>query len=354
MRYPADPSLSAGSRRAGDPCQDVDAPCSVAREAFPAWRDRLSAERADDPAPRRRPHGGAPLRSGGVDGLRERQALARGRRRRRRGDRLPALLRPQAERLLQPVPMDDVLGEDNDYFREPAASRRHRAVELPARDHHRHEQRRARDRQQRHPQAGGAVAAHRRQAGGVLREAGVPRGGRAVSARARRRGRWALVEHPDVATIAFTGSRGRPGHHARRGRGRPGQRSVKRVIAEMGGKNAIIVDDDADLDQAVAGVVTSAFGYAGQKCSACSRLIVVGSAYDEAIARLAPAVESLVVGPPHEPATFVPPVISEQARQRSRAYIEAGKQKARLLVQGRRPPGDGYFVRADRLRRRRA
>src|SRR5207302_1369070 len=100
---------------------------------------------------------------------------------------------------------------------------------------------------------------------------------------------------------------------------KPGQRNVKRVIAEMGGKDAIIIDDDADLDQAVGGVVTSAFGYAGQKCSACSRLIVVGNAYEEVIARLAPAVASLVVGPPTDPATFVPPVISAQVR----AKIEA-------------------------------
>jgi RHH-type proline utilization regulon transcriptional repressor/proline dehydrogenase/delta 1-pyrroline-5-carboxylate dehydrogenase len=112
----------------------------------------------------------------------------------------------------------------------------------------------------------------------------------------------------------------------------------------MGGKNAIIVDDDADLDQAVAGVVSSAFGYAGQKCSACSRLIVVGSAYEELIARLAPAVESLVTGPPHDPATFVPPVISRQAMEKIQGYIENGKKAAHLLVQAARPEGQGYFV----------
>jgi RHH-type proline utilization regulon transcriptional repressor/proline dehydrogenase/delta 1-pyrroline-5-carboxylate dehydrogenase len=125
---------------------------------------------------------------------------------------------------------------------------------------------------------------------------------------------------------------------------RPGQRSVKRVVAEMGGKNAIIVDDDADLDQAVAGVITSAFGYAGQKCSACSRLIIVGSAYDETVSRLASAVESLVVGPPHDPASFVPPVIGETARRKITGYIEAGRRTARLLVQGACPDGEGYFV----------
>src|SRR5207249_2345830 len=135
-----------------------------------------------------------------------------------------------------------------------------------------------------------------------------------------------LVEHPDVDLIAFTGSK-EVGLSivAAAAQTRPGQRNVKKVIAEMGGKNAIIVDDDADLDQAVAGAVVSAFGFAGQKCSACSRLIVVGSAYDEAIARLGPAVRSLIVGPPHDPATFVPPVITREARDRIQGYIEGGK-----------------------------
>jgi RHH-type proline utilization regulon transcriptional repressor/proline dehydrogenase/delta 1-pyrroline-5-carboxylate dehydrogenase len=124
----------------------------------------------------------------------------------------------------------------------------------------------------------------------------------------------------------------------------PGQREVKRVIAEMGGKNAIIVDDDADLDQAVAGVITSAFGYAGQKCSACSRLIVVGSAYDELLARLGPAVQSLMVGPPDDPATFVPPVIGRSQQEKIRAYIENGRRTAQLLVEGSRPDGEGSYV----------
>jgi RHH-type proline utilization regulon transcriptional repressor/proline dehydrogenase/delta 1-pyrroline-5-carboxylate dehydrogenase len=155
----------------------------------------------------------------------------------------------------------------------------------------------------------------------------------------------ALVDHPGVSMIAFTGSKD-VGLSIVRSAAvvQPGQREVKRVIAEMGGKNAIIVDDDADLDQAVAGTITSAFGYAGQKCSACSRLIVVGSAYDEVLARLGPAVQSLVVGPPHDPSTFVPPVISRAQQQKISGYIENGRKTARLLVEGRRPEGDGSFV----------
>jgi RHH-type proline utilization regulon transcriptional repressor/proline dehydrogenase/delta 1-pyrroline-5-carboxylate dehydrogenase len=155
----------------------------------------------------------------------------------------------------------------------------------------------------------------------------------------------ALVEHRDVDNIAFTGSR-EVGLSIVRAAAQvsKGQRNVKRVIAEMGGKNAIIIDDDADLDQAVAGAVISAFGYAGQKCSACSRLIIAGSAYDEALARLGPAVESLIVGPAHDPATFVPPVISAQARDKINGYIETGGATAKVLASGRTPAGPGYYV----------
>jgi RHH-type transcriptional regulator, proline utilization regulon repressor / proline dehydrogenase / delta 1-pyrroline-5-carboxylate dehydrogenase len=154
-----------------------------------------------------------------------------------------------------------------------------------------------------------------------------------------------LVDHQDVDMIAFTGSK-EVGLGIIRSASevRPGQRNVKHVIAEMGGKNAIIVDDDADLDQAVAGTVVSAFGYAGQKCSACSRLIVVESAYAETLERLAAAVESLVVGPPHEPSTFVPPVISDSASKTVHGYVEAGQEAARLLVRGARPEGPGHYV----------
>jgi RHH-type proline utilization regulon transcriptional repressor/proline dehydrogenase/delta 1-pyrroline-5-carboxylate dehydrogenase len=154
----------------------------------------------------------------------------------------------------------------------------------------------------------------------ILREAGVPPAVVQYLPGAGSKAGQALVEHPGVDIVAFTGSSAVGLGIIQSAAATPfGQANVKHVIAEMGGKNAIIIDEDADLDQAVAGVVTSAFGYAGQKCSACSRLIVVGSAYDEAVSRLAHAVESLVAGPPHLPESFVPPVISEGARPRSRA-----------------------------------
>jgi RHH-type proline utilization regulon transcriptional repressor/proline dehydrogenase/delta 1-pyrroline-5-carboxylate dehydrogenase len=180
----------------------------------------------------------------------------------------------------------------------------------------------------------------------ILREAGVPEdvvhylpGPGEVAGRA-------LVEHPDVDIIAFTGSK-EVGLSilASAAIVRKGQLQPKRVIAEMGGKNAIIIDEDADLDQAVSGVVRSAFGYAGQKCSACSRLIVVGTAYLEVLSRLSAAVESLIVGPPEDPATDVPPVISREAQQRIAGYIEGGRASARLLAQADVTVSDGYYVR---------
>jgi len=160
----------------------------------------------------------------------------------------------------------------------------------------------------------------------------------------------ALVEHPDVALIAFTGSRAvglainaraaeisqgkvpdaPAGLQAER---RPsGTRMVKRVIAEMGGKNAIIVDADADLDEAVLGVAKSAFGYAGQKCSACSRAIVLSEVYDAFLNRLIEATRSLALAAPEEPATFIGPVIDDESQQRILKYIEIGKQEGRLVL----------------------
>src|SRR5206468_2791033 len=103
----------------------------------------------------------------------------------------------------------------------------------------------------------------------------------------------ALVDHPHVVGIAFTGSQ-QVGLHIIQAAAKvqPGQELVKRVVCEMGGKNAIVVDDDADLDEAVAGVLKSSFGYSGQKCSACSRVIAVGTAYEPFIARLTEACKS--------------------------------------------------------------
>jgi RHH-type transcriptional regulator, proline utilization regulon repressor / proline dehydrogenase / delta 1-pyrroline-5-carboxylate dehydrogenase len=144
-----------------------------------------------------------------------------------------------------------------------------------------------------------------------------------------------LVQSPDVDMIAFTGSRTvglEINRQAAAAEGR--QFGVKKVIAEMGGKNAIIVDDDADLDEAVLGVVQSAFGYAGQKCSACSRAIVLEGVYDLFLERLVGAVKSLKVGSVEDPGTFVGPVIDADAKQRIEEFIGQGTQTCRVAVAG--------------------
>src|SRR5207249_4574647 len=144
-----------------------------------------------------------------------------------------------------------------------------------------------------------------------------------------------LAEHPDVALVAFTGSRG-VGMVLKRQTAElaPGQTHIKRLIAELGGKNAIIIDDDADLDEAVSGTVASAFGYQGQKCSACSRVIVMEPLYDVVLERLIEATKSLKVGPAEDPACKVGPVIDAEARDRILGYIEKGKQECRLAYAG--------------------
>jgi RHH-type proline utilization regulon transcriptional repressor/proline dehydrogenase/delta 1-pyrroline-5-carboxylate dehydrogenase len=154
----------------------------------------------------------------------------------------------------------------------------------------------------------------------------------------------ALVTHPHIATIAFTGSK-TVGLHilAEAARIVPGQATVKRVIAEMGGKNAIVVDETADLDEAITGVVTSFTGYAGQKCSACSRAIVHRAVYDPFVARLREAVLSLEIGDPVDPGTRVGPVIDARAQAGIQRVISEGRQEGRLLVQ-RSVERDGYFV----------
>jgi RHH-type proline utilization regulon transcriptional repressor/proline dehydrogenase/delta 1-pyrroline-5-carboxylate dehydrogenase len=151
-----------------------------------------------------------------------------------------------------------------------------------------------------------------------------------------------LVAHPGVAMIAFTGSRAVGlSILAQAGRAAPGQHEVKRVVCEMGGKNAIIVDDDADLDEAVAGVIRSAFGYAGQKCSACSRLITVGGVSGAFTTRLIAACRSLVIAPPEEPRCELGPVIDAEAYERLMAVM--ADPGAEPLFVGK-APGEGFFV----------
>ena len=151
-----------------------------------------------------------------------------------------------------------------------------------------------------------------------------------------------MVDHPRTRFIAFTGSKEvglrineRAAHTP------PEQLWIKRVIAEMGGKDAIVVDAGADLDAAAEGVVASAFGYQGQKCSACSRLIAVDSVYDELVRRVAARASDLRVGRVEDPETQVGPVISEGAMNGILQYMEVGKREGKLLCGGRRARGPG-------------
>ena len=156
-----------------------------------------------------------------------------------------------------------------------------------------------------------------------------------------------LVGSPNVDCIAFTGSR-QVGLaiNEQAAASHVSQLGVKHVIAEMGGKNAIIVDSDADLDEAVAGVIQSAFGYSGQKCSSCSRAIVLEDAYDEFLARLIEAAKSLKVGPAEDPSTDIGPVIDEDSVTRILKFIEIGETEGRLVLGGIDPnlAAEGYYV----------
>lgn len=153
-----------------------------------------------------------------------------------------------------------------------------------------------------------------------------------------------LTQHPRVHLIAFTGSQAVGSQiYADAAVLRPGQTHLKRVIAEMGGKNAIIIDHSADLDQAIAGVIRSAFGYSGQKCSACSRVIVLDSIYDTFLKRLVEAAQSLNIGATDRASTTVGPVITAEAQAQIRNYIALGKTEAAVALE-RTAPESGYFV----------
>ena len=154
-----------------------------------------------------------------------------------------------------------------------------------------------------------------------------------------------LVGHPRTRYIAFTGSKD-VGLHINElaARTAPGQIWIKRVLAEMGGKDSIIVDSETDLDQAVEGVAVSAFGYQGQKCSACSRAIVDAKVYDAFLEKLKARVEKIKVGPPTDPANYMGPVINAGSKKSILEYIEVGKKEGRLISGGGEAPGPGNYL----------
>ncbi|MBI4774294.1 MAG: aldehyde dehydrogenase family protein, partial [Deltaproteobacteria bacterium] len=155
----------------------------------------------------------------------------------------------------------------------------------------------------------------------------------------------ALLKHPKVALVVFTGSKEvglgliRKGSHVY-----PGQRIIRRVIAELGGKNAIILDESGDPDQAVIGITQSAFGYSGQKCSAASRVILLDTIYDQMLERIVERARSLAVGPAEDPATTIGPLISEGQLRSVQAYVDLGKREAKLALEAPAPELAGNFM----------
>jgi 1-pyrroline-5-carboxylate dehydrogenase len=154
-----------------------------------------------------------------------------------------------------------------------------------------------------------------------------------------------IVQHPKTRYIGFTGSKEvglRISELA--GKAVPGQIWIKRTVLEMGGKDGMIVDDEADIDAAVEGTATAAFGYQGQKCSACSRVIVSEKIYDTFLNKLVERTKKIKVGPSDDPENYMGPVINEAAMKGILGYIDVGKKEGRLMTGGGRAAGDGYFI----------
>src|SRR6266567_4614972 len=154
----------------------------------------------------------------------------------------------------------------------------------------------------------------------------------------------ALIEHPQVRFIAFTGSRD-VGLRINQLAAKPhkGQRWIKRTILEMGGKDAVVVDETADLDAAATGIVASAFGFQGQKCSAGSRAIIVDAVYDQVMQKVVEKTKQLTVGDVTQPETYMGPVVDENAMKKISEYIEVGKGEGQLVAGGGHH-GPGYFI----------
>jgi 1-pyrroline-5-carboxylate dehydrogenase len=154
-----------------------------------------------------------------------------------------------------------------------------------------------------------------------------------------------LVDHKDTRFISFTGSRD-VGLRIfdRSSKVNPGQVWMKRLIAEMGGKDTIVVDSEADLELAAQSIVAGAFGFSGQKCSACSRAVIVEDVYDTVLNRVVELTKELTVGNPTEQGTFMGPVIDNSAFNKIMEYIEIGKQEGKLMAGGEGDNSKGYFI----------
>jgi 1-pyrroline-5-carboxylate dehydrogenase len=154
-----------------------------------------------------------------------------------------------------------------------------------------------------------------------------------------------LIEHPRTRFINFTGSREVGLHIAEEaGKPRKGQNWIKRVAAEMGGKDATIVDSEADVDAAVEAVAIAAFGFQGQKCSACSRAIVDESIYDEFVEKLTQRTKKISVGSTDNPANYMGPVVNKAAYDKINDYIRIGAKEGRIACGGEASDEEGYFI----------
>ena len=285
------------------------------------------------------------------------QAVGRGRRRRLRGDRLPRVLRAAGDRARRAErPRPAPRRAQHAPLRRPRRGRRRRPVELPARDPRRDGRRRPRDRQRRRAQARRAVArAARSRSSRPSTRPGCPKGALNLLPGEGETGA-ALVAHPGVHTIAFTGS-GAVGLSILKTAAElaPGQRHLKRVVAEMGGKNCVIVDADADLDDVVPALAYSAFGFAGQKCSAAARALVHERIADTLLERLHGAVEALLIDQAQRFGVDVPPVIERAAQERINGFIATAHEQGARVFQPGQAPEHGFFVAPaviDRLPRR--
>jgi 1-pyrroline-5-carboxylate dehydrogenase len=154
-----------------------------------------------------------------------------------------------------------------------------------------------------------------------------------------------IVQHAKTRYIGFTGSKEIGLRIAElASKPAPGQIWIKRTVLEMGGKDGIVVDEEADIDAAVEGTVQAAFGYQGQKCSACSRVIVSEKVYDTFLNKLVERTKKIKVGPSDDPNNYMGPVINEPAMKGILDYIEIGKKEGRVVAGGGRAAGDGYFI----------
>jgi 1-pyrroline-5-carboxylate dehydrogenase len=155
----------------------------------------------------------------------------------------------------------------------------------------------------------------------------------------------ALVDHPKTRFIAFTGSKEIGLRiNERAAKVYPGQLWLKRTVLEMGGKDTIVVDETADLGAAAEGIVASAFGFQGQKCSACSRVVAVAPVYDELLDRVVERAGGLTVGDPAERGTFMGAVIDARSRDKIREYLDIGRREGRIVLGGEAQTEGGYFV----------